>query len=137
DVHLGAPGRAEGGAADQLAHGVDTVVGRGVEFVDVERRAVADLGARVAGVVGLAVDHVGAGERLGEDAVGGRFALAARPPGQAGVGDLVVAHGVAQRPDDVVLAAHVGEPLRPVPAVERLVRLIRHDRRLYAAGARQ
>ena len=55
DVHLPPPGRAEGGPGHQVAHGVDAVVGRGVELVHVERRALLHLDARLAHAARLAV----------------------------------------------------------------------------------
>ena len=66
-------------ARQQLAHVVDAVVARRVELDDVERAALADGDAALAGVVGLAVDGVEAVDRLGHDPRGARLAGAARP----------------------------------------------------------
>src|SRR5947209_6517453 len=83
-----AAGGAEGGAADEVAHGVDAVVRCGVELVDVERGTVTDLGAGLARVAGLAVLDVAAVEGLGQDAGGGGLAGAAGAAEEVGVGDL-------------------------------------------------
>ena len=61
-------------------------------------------------------------ERLGEDARRGGLAGAARPGEQVGVRDRAVGDGVAQRALDVLLTDDVVEGLRPVLAVEGLVR---------------
>ena len=121
DVDLLAARRAEGGPGHQVAHGVDAVVGGGVELVDVERRAPGDLHARRADTARLAVVEVGAVEGLGQDA--GRRGLAGAPGAaeQVGVGHPAVPHGVAQGQDHVVLAAHLGERRRTEAPVEGLV----------------
>ena len=121
DVDLLPSGRAQGRPGDQVAHGVDPVVGGGVELVDVERGAPGDLHARRADAAGLAVVGVGAVEGLGQDAGGRRLAGASGPAEQVGVGDLALADGVAEGQDDVVLALDLGERRRPEPPVERLV----------------
>src|SRR5207248_9085022 len=121
DVDLPASGRAEGRAGDQLAHRLDAVVGGRVELVHVERRARRDLHAGIAGATRLAVLRRGAVERLGEDAGRRVLARAARTADEVGMGDAPVADGVTERPRGVVLAAHVGETLRPVATVERLI----------------
>ena len=59
---------------------------------------------------------------LGEDARGRRLARAAGAAEQVGVADPAVAHGVAQRRDDVILAPDLAEPAGPVAPVEGLVR---------------
>ena len=121
DVDLLAARRAEGGPGHQVAHGVDPVVGRGVELVDVERRAPGDLDARGADPARLAVVQVGAVEGLGQDA--GRRGLAGAPGAaeQVGVGHPAVADGVAQGEHDVVLAAYLGERRRTEAPVQGLV----------------
>ena len=70
--------------------------------------------------------QVQAVERLGQDARRGGLPGAARPAEEVRVADPVLAHGVAQRRRDVVLADQLAEPLRSVLAVQRL---IRHCRR--------
>ena len=87
DVHLGATRRAERRLADEVAHGVDAVVGGRVELVQVVRGARLDRQARVAHAAGLAVLQVGAVERLGQDAGGRRLARAAWAAEQVGVAD--------------------------------------------------
>ena len=57
---------------------------------------------------------------LGEDAGGRGLPGAARAGEQVGMGDAVVAHGVAQAEDHVGLASDLGKPLRPIPPIERL-----------------
>jgi hypothetical protein len=61
------PARAEGGALDQVADGVDAVVGGGVELGHRHRRARLDRPAGAARPARLAVGEVLAVERLGED----------------------------------------------------------------------
>jgi hypothetical protein len=56
DVHPVAPRRGQHGALDEVAHGVDAVVRRGVELVDVEAGARFDGQARRALAARLAVD---------------------------------------------------------------------------------
>ena len=65
---------------------------------------------RLAVAARLAVLEVLAVERLGEDAGGRGLARAPGPAEQVGVADPPLAHGVAQRGDDVVLAPHLAEP---------------------------
>ncbi len=121
DVHLRATGRTERGLADEIPHGVDAVVGGGVELLQVVRGARLDRGARVAHATRLTVVERGAVESLGEDAGRRGLARAAGPAEEVGMADPVLAHGVAQRADHVRLAADVREALGPVAAVERLV----------------
>ena len=85
-------------------------------------------GGRVAGVAGLTVDaEVGAVQRLGDDARRRGLAGAPRAGEQVGVGYPFVLDLAGQRQGDVVLSDDVGEPLRPVLAIEGLV-LHRADR---------
>src|SRR5207248_8985905 len=103
DVDLPAPGRTERRSRHQVAHGLDTVVGGGVELVHVEGRPGRYLHARSARAAGLAVRRGGAVERLGEDA--SRRCLP-RAPGtaeQVGVGDPSLTCRVAERLADMVL----------------------------------
>ena len=96
DVDLPAARRAQSGVGHQFAHGVDTVVGGGVQLVDVERRPPGDLDTGVADPAGFSALGRRAVEGLGQDA--GRRCLA-RAPGateQVGVADPVVADGVAK-----------------------------------------
>ena len=78
DVHLVPTGRAERRLLDQVAHGVDAVVGGRVEFVHVVAGAALDRQARLALAARFAVDDVLAVEHLGEDARRGGLAGAAR-----------------------------------------------------------
>ncbi len=121
DVHLGATGRAERGLVHEIADVFDLVVRRRVHLVDVEARALFDRQAGVALAVGFTVDGVLTVEDLGEDARRGCLARAARSAQQIGVAHAVFAHRVLQRPNEVVLASHLGEALRSIAPVERLV----------------
>ena len=118
DVDLPASRRPQPGVGHQVAHGVDAVVGCGVELVHVEGAALGDLDARRAHAAGLTVDGRLAVERLGQDARRGRLAGAPRPAEEVGVRHAVVADGAAQRPHDVVLAPELVEPARPEAPVE-------------------
>ena len=122
DVHLRAPGRAQRHLADEVAHRLHAVVRRGVELLEVVGRAGLDGQAALAGAVRFAVLEVLAVQGLGEDARGGGLARPPRTAEQVGVSHPPLPHGVAQRPDDVVLAPHLAEPAWSVAAVEGLVR---------------
>jgi len=102
----------------QLADVLDAVVGRAVNFNQVEEAALVEGDAVRAGVVG-ALGRVGmqAVERLGDEARGGRLAAPARPREQIGVRDAVAAQRVAQRLDDVLLSDDFFPELRAPLAV--------------------
>ena len=121
DVDLRPARRTQRDPADELADGVHPVVGGGVELLHVVGGAGVDGQAAVAGAVGLTVGQVLAVERLGEDPGGGGLAGSAGPAEQIGVTDALVADGVAERPDHVLLAPDVAEPAGSVAAVERLI----------------
>ena len=76
--------------------------------------------ARLAGPARFAAVGRRAVERLGEDPGGRGLAGPARPAEEVGVGDVAVAHGVDERPRDVVLAAHLREALGSEAPVEGL-----------------
>ena len=125
EVHLVGRGEPETEvhALDQVADVVDTVVRRGVELEEVEEPAGRDADAVLAHTARVAVGReVEAVEGLGEDARGRGLARTAGAGEEVRVPDALVAHRVAERGDDVLLAHQLGEPLRPVLAVERLVR---------------
>ena len=109
DVDLPAARGAEGGVGDQVAHGVDPVVGGGVELVDVERGPPGDLDARGAHAARLAVRGVGAVEGLGQDPGRRRLAGAPRAAEQVGVGHAAVSDRAAQGEHHVVLAPQLAE----------------------------
>ncbi len=133
DVHLGAARASRGRPGSmRLAHVLDPVVGGGVELLEVVGAAGLDGQARLALAAGSPACEVGAVEGLGQDAGGRRLARAAGPAEQVGVADPVVAHGVAQGPDDLLLARHLGEPAGTVAPVEGLVG---HRRRAYRGAA--
>ena len=100
--------------------------------MDVERGARPDLHARGADAVGLAVDRVLAVEGHGQDPGGGGLAGPSGPAEQVGVGDPVRRGRRCAGPGHVVLAPDLGESLRPVPPIQRLVgrvaRPCRHGR---------
>ena len=121
DVHLAPPWRAEHRLLDEVSHVVDAVVGGRIQLVHVVAGARLDRHARLALATRFAIDRPFAVEHLGQDARTGGLPCAARPAEQVGVTDPVVSHCVAQRLDDVLLAAHVGEATGAVTAVERLV----------------
>ena len=85
DVHLVAARRAERRLLDEVANGLHTVVGRGVELVDVVARALFHRNARIAFAARLTVDDVRAVEHLGQDASRGGLAGASRPREQVGL----------------------------------------------------
>ena len=122
DVDLPPTRRSQCGVGDELAHGVDTVVGGGIQLVHVERCAAGDLDAGVADPARFAPVGCRAVEGLGQDPGRRRLAGAPRPTEQIGVADPVVAHGVAKGQADVFLPEHFVEPLRAEPSVQRLVR---------------
>ena len=122
DVHLRAARRAERHLADEVADRLHAVVRRRVELLEVVGRAGLDGQAALARAVRFAVLEVLAVQRLGEDPRRGGLPRPARTAEQVGVADPPLPHGVAQRPDDVVLAPHLAEPAWSVAAVERLVR---------------
>ena len=121
DVHLGAPGGADGCALDQVADGVDTVVGGRIELEQVEATARLHVLARGALTTRLAALQVLAVQRLGQDASRGRLARAAGTREEVGVALGLVVDRIAQRADHMLLAAHLAEATRTVPAVQGLV----------------
>src|SRR5262249_53303956 len=110
-------------ALGEVAHRFDTVVRRRVELEQVEEAAVGDRDAVLADAarvtVGLTVGAIG---RFGNEPPHRGFPGAARTGEEIRVPDAAVSHGVAHRRGDVLLSDHVGESLRSVLAVERLVR---------------
>ena len=120
DVHLVAPRRAEHRLFDEVAHRLDTVVARRVEFVDVVARAVLDGEARGALAARLAVDLVLAVEDLGQDPGRGGLAGAAGPREEVGLALAMVDHGVAQGPYHVFLSLQLAESAGAIAPVEGL-----------------
>ena len=106
----------------ELADRVDAAVRRGVDLDEVERPALADRDAGLAGVAGIAVLEVRAVERLGEDPRERGLAGAARPDEEDRVRDPAGADGVPEGFDDGLLADDLGEGLGSPASVERLVR---------------
>ncbi len=88
---LRAARRAQRRLADEVAHGVDAVVGGRVELVQVVGRAGLDGHARLAHAARLAVLQVRAVEGLGEDAGRRRLAGAPGAAEQVGVADPLLA----------------------------------------------
>ena len=117
--------RSDGAVVDplgELADVVDLVVRRRVELDDVERSALADGDAGLAGIARIAVLEVRAVERLGDDPGHRRLAGPARADEQDRVGDPVGPDRVAERLDDRFLADDLAERLGAPAAVEGLVR---------------
>ena len=135
DVDLPTTRRSQGGVRHQVAHGVDAVVGCGVQLVDVERRALGDLGARRTGAAGLALHGRRTVEGLGQDPRRRGLSGATRAAEEVGVGDPAVAHGALQRPHHVVLAPYLVEASRAKPPVERDEGDIGHGRRAYRCAS--
>ena len=123
DVHLlRAAGAEVGDALEQVAHLVDLAARRGVDLDHVERAALGDGDAALALAARIAVvAAIGAVQRLRQQAGGGGLAGAAGSGEEVRMPDPAVAHGVAQRGAHVLLADQLGEALRPVLAVERLI----------------
>ena len=105
----------------QFADLLDAVVARAVDLQHVEAGAGGNLPARVADAAGFDRRGLDAAEGLGKDARGGRFAGAARPDEQVGVGEAVLRDGVLERAGDVLLPHHVVKRLRTVLARENLI----------------
>jgi hypothetical protein len=121
DVHLGAARRAQAGLADEVAHGLDAVVRRGVELMEVEARPGLDRPARIALEAGFAVDRALAVQGLGEDPGARGLAGPPRAAEEVRVADPVVAHRVVEGRDQMGLPPDLAEAPGPVPAVEGLV----------------
>ena len=120
DLELGIGGRVFAGLA-QFAHLLDAVVAGTVDFQNIQRATLGDfLHARVA-VVEINAGTAGAVQRLGENACNRRFARAARPAKQVGMGNAFLADGVGERLRDVFLSDDVGETLWAVFAGDDLV----------------
>jgi hypothetical protein len=120
DVDLVAPFRGlEHDALADLADVVDPALGGGVHLDDVERRAVGDRDACMAGAVGVGRRPVRAVQRLGEDARERRLPGPARPGKEVGLTHLPGRDRVAQCAHDGLLPDDVVEPLRSVLPVER------------------
>ena len=131
DVHLPTSRRAQAGMGHQVSHGVDAVVGRRIELMDVEGAALGDLDARRADATGLAVDRRLAVERLGQDPRRGGLPRPPWPAEEVGVRHAVVAYGAAQGPHHVVLAPEFVEPPRPEAPVQGNERSVGHGGRAY------
>ena len=101
-----------------LADVVDPALAGGVHLDDVQRDAVGDRHAGVAGLVGRRRRALLAVERLGEDPREGRLPRPARPREEVRLPHLVVGDRVPKRPHDRLLADDLVEVLRPVFAVE-------------------
>ena len=119
DVDLAAPAhRRVGDALAQLADVVDRVVRGRVHLDHVERGGARDRHARVALAARLDRGPVLAVQARREDLRHRGLARAARAHEQVGVVHLAALDGVAQRAHDRLLADHVGERARAVPAVQ-------------------
>ena len=110
--------RLQDDALADLADVVDAALRGGVHFDHVERGAVGDRAAGVAGLVGARRRALLAVERLREDARERRLAGAAGAREQVGLADLAVRNRVLKRPDDRLLSDDLVEVLRSVLAVQ-------------------
>ena len=117
---FGAHGRVVG-FFTQVADVVDAVVAGRVDLDHVEDRAGIDAAADLALIAGVAVDHVLAVDRLGQNFGAGGFARAARAGEQIGVRQLVGHKLVAQRLRDMLLPDDVVKLIRAPFAVKRAV----------------
>ncbi len=108
-------------AGDELAHVVDLVVRRRVHLDHVERTTLPDRLARGTGVTRLAIDDVGAVDRLGQDARHRRLAGPARADEEEAVSQAFETDGVAQGLDDGALADDLVEALGAPAPIERRV----------------
>ena len=123
DVHRAAPAEAlMGELLAQLSGVVDLAFRRGVDFEEVEEGARRDGATVLTLAARLAVlTEVRAVQSLRQDAGRAGLAGAAGSREQVRVSDPVVTHRVAKGVGDGLLAAQLGEALRPVLAVEGLV----------------
>ncbi len=111
--------RLEHDALADLADVVDPALRGGVHLDHVERGAVRDRDAGVAGVVGLGGRAVLAVDRLGEDPGERGLAGAARAGEEVGLADLPGRDRVRQRPHHRFLPDDLRKGLRAILAVER------------------
>ena len=95
DVHLVSAGGAERCLLDEVAHRVDTVVARGIEFVHVVTGAGLDSEARGTLAAGLTIDGVGAVQHFRKNARRGGLAGSAGPAEQVSLTFALVDHGIA------------------------------------------
>jgi len=102
----------------EVAHLVDTAIGRGVDLDEVEEGPLADRDAVLAAVAGLAVLRLGAVHRLRDEPRDRRLADAARPREEIRVRDLARADRIPQRTGDVLLPDDRGEGLGAIAAIE-------------------
>src|SRR5205814_7594513 len=120
DVDLVPPlDRLQDGVVADVADVVDSALRRGVHLDHVERGAVPDRLADVAGGVGLRRRPLLAVERLGEDPRERRLAGAPRAREQIRLADLAGVDRVLERPHDRLLPDDLVEALRAVLPVER------------------
>ena len=112
--------RAERRPLAQLAGVVDAAVAGGVDLDDVEAAgpAAGQVAAALALAARLGDRRLLAVEGAGQDAGAGGLAAAARAGEQVGVVHPVGRQRLPQRLGDVVLAEDLGEPFRPVAAVQ-------------------
>ena len=110
--------RLQHDALADLADVVDPALRGRVHLDHVERGAVGDRAARVAGLVRRRRRPVLAVQRLGEDARERGLAGSARAGEEVGLADLLVRDRVLQRPGDRFLADDLVEVLRAVLAVQ-------------------
>ena len=106
----------------QLAHLVNAVVARAVNFQHIQGAALGDFQDAEVVVGKVHLGAAGAVEAFGEDAGDGGFARAARPDEKVGVGNAFPGNGVDEGLGDVLLPHHILEPLRTILARYDLIR---------------
>ena len=105
---------------DEVAHGVDAVVGGGVELHEIEERAGRDRQAVLALAARFAVGaEVEAVQRASEDARRRGLSGAARTREEVRVPGPILTHRVLERARDVILTDQLREVLGPVLAIQR------------------
>src|SRR5580698_8645020 len=117
DVDLPSSRRSVPGAGNDLTDGVDSVVGRGVEFDHIKGRPFGNGNATGTRSTGVTVVGILTVESLGENARGGRLSRSARPGKEVGVRDTVVFDRSLQGAYHVILAAQFGETPRAITPV--------------------
>ena len=121
EVHLGPAGGTESDPRQQLAHVVDLVVGRRIQFVQVKRRAGFHGHARLAFTAGFAVQDNCAVQGLGQHPCGRRLSGSAGTAEQVGVEDAVLQYGVSKGGNHVLLSPDLRESPGSEAPVERRV----------------
>jgi hypothetical protein len=122
DVDLCTAGRPECNLADEITYGVDTIVGRSIELMQVIASTGQEGQARITFVARFTALQISAVQCLGQDASRRRLACATRAAEQIRVTDSVSFDGITQRSDHMVLPEErVLESRGSVTPVQRLI----------------